>query len=64
MKSTATQLGAPDSKRTFNWVDLLIFAGILGLFWSILHFGKGMMVRFDATSQSLSISTDIRSIPY
>ena len=64
MKSTATQLGAPDSKRTFNWVDLLIFAGVLGLFWSILHFGKGMMVRFDATSQSLSISSDIRSIPY
>src|SRR6516164_8212633 len=64
MKSTATQLGAPDSKRTFNWVDLLIFAGILGLLWSILHFGKGMTVRFDATSQSLSISSDIRSIPY
>ncbi|MGA8655786.1 MAG: ABC transporter permease subunit [Chthoniobacterales bacterium] len=64
MKSTATQLGAPDSKRTFNWVDLLIFASILGLFWSILHFGSGMTVRFDATSQSLSISTDIRHIPY
>jgi NitT/TauT family transport system permease protein len=64
MKSTATQLGAPDSKRTFNWVDLLIFAGILGLFWSILHIGKGMTVHFDATAQSLSISTDIRSIPY
>lgn len=64
MKSTATQLGAADSKRTFNWVDLLIFAGVLGLLWSVLEFGAGMMVHFDATSQSLPISTHIRHIPY
>jgi NitT/TauT family transport system permease protein len=64
MKSTATQLGAADSKRSFNWVDLLIFAGVLGLLWSILEFGSGMIVHFDATSQSLPISTHIRHIPY
>jgi NitT/TauT family transport system permease protein len=64
MKSTATQLGAADSKRSFNWVDLLIFAGVLGLLWSILEFGSGMMVHFDATSQSLPISTHIRHIPF
>jgi NitT/TauT family transport system permease protein len=64
MKSTATQLGAADSKRTFNWVDLLIFTAVLGLLWSILEFGTGMMVHFDATSQSLPISTHIRHIPY
>jgi NitT/TauT family transport system permease protein len=64
MKSTATQLGAVDSKRSFNWVDLLIFGGVLGLLWSILEFGSGMMVHFDATSQSLPISTHIRHIPY
>ena len=64
MKSTATQLGAADSKRSFNWVDLLIFAGVLGLLWSILEFGAGTMVHFDATSQSLPISTHIRHIPY
>ncbi|HEX3444451.1 MAG TPA: ABC transporter permease subunit [Chthoniobacterales bacterium] len=64
MKSTATQLGAADSKRSFNWVDLLIFAGVLGLLWSILEFGSGMMAHFDATSQSLPISTHIRHIPY
>jgi NitT/TauT family transport system permease protein len=63
MKSTATQLGAADSKRTFNWVDLLIFVSVLGLLWSILEFGAGMMVHFDATSQSLPISTHIRHIP-
>jgi NitT/TauT family transport system permease protein len=64
MKSTATQLGAADSKRSFNWVDLFIFAGILGLLWSILQFGAGMMVHFDAETQSLPISTHIRHIPY
>jgi NitT/TauT family transport system permease protein len=64
MKSTATQLGAADSKRSFNWIDLLIFAGVLGLLWSILQFGAGMMVHFDAESQSLPISTHIRHIPY
>jgi NitT/TauT family transport system permease protein len=64
MKSTATQLGAADSKRSFNWVDLLVFAAVLGLLWGILQFGSGMMVHFDATSQSLPISTDIRNIPY
>jgi NitT/TauT family transport system permease protein len=64
MKSTATQLGAAESKRSFNWIDLLIFAGVLGLLWSILQFGAGMMMHFDAESQSLPISTHIRHIPY
>jgi NitT/TauT family transport system permease protein len=64
MKSTAAQLGAADSKRSFNWVDLLIFAGVLGLLWSVLEFGSGMMVHFDARAQSLPISTNIRHIPY
>ena len=64
MKSTATQLVAADSKRTFNWVDLLIFVSVLGLLWSILEFGAGMMVHFDTSSQSLPISTHIRHIPY
>jgi NitT/TauT family transport system permease protein len=64
MKSTATQLGAADSKRSFGWIDLILFAAVLGLLWSIAKFGSGMMVRFDASSQSLSISTDIRYIPY
>jgi NitT/TauT family transport system permease protein len=64
MKSTATQLSAVDSKRSLSWVDLLIFVGILGLLWSTLHFGVGMMVHFDAKAQSLPISTDLRNIPY
>jgi NitT/TauT family transport system permease protein len=64
MKSTVPQLGAVESQRSLSWVDLLIFGGILGLLWSTLQFGAGMMVHFDAKAQSLPISTDLRNIPY
>lgn len=64
MKSTAPQLAAPEGRRSFSFVDVLVFAGILGGLWSILEFGKGMVTHFDATSQSLTISTDLSQIPY
>ena len=64
MKSTVPQLGAVERQRSLSWVDLLIFAGILGLLWSTLQFGVGMMVHFDAKAQSLPISTDLLNIPY
>jgi NitT/TauT family transport system permease protein len=64
VKSTAPQLAAPEGRRSFSFVDVLVFAAILGVLWSILEFGKGMVMRFDASSQSLSISTDLSQIPY
>src|ERR1700754_3094751 len=63
MKSTATQLGAPEIKRTFSWVDVVVLLGVFGLLWTILHFGQGMVIHFDE-SQSPVIRTDIRNIPY
>ena len=63
MKLSATQLGAAEIKRTFTWVDLVVLLGVFGLLWTVLHFGQGMIVRFDE-SQSPEISTDIRNIPY
>jgi NitT/TauT family transport system permease protein len=63
MKSTATQLGTAEIRRTFSWVDLVILLSVFGLAWSILHFGQGMTVHFDE-GQSPEISTDIRNIPY
>src|SRR6202521_5461713 len=63
MKSTATQLGAAAIKRTFSWVDVVVLFGVFGLLWTILHFGRGMVIHFDE-SQSSAISTDIRNIPY
>ena len=63
MKSTATQLGTAEIRRTFSWVDLVILVSVFGLAWTILHFGHGMTVHFDE-GQSTEISTDIRNIPY
>ena len=63
MKSTATQLGAAEIKRTFSWVDIVVLFGVFGLLWTILHFGRGMVTHFDE-SQSTVISTDIWNIPY
>jgi NitT/TauT family transport system permease protein len=63
MKSTATQLGATDGKKGFSWIDIIVLVGVLGLLWSVQHFGRGMIVHFDE-SKSTEISTDIRQIPY
>jgi NitT/TauT family transport system permease protein len=63
MKSTATQLGVAAIKRTFSWVDVVVLFGVFGLLWTVLHFGRGMVIHFDE-SQSSVISTDIRNIPY
>jgi NitT/TauT family transport system permease protein len=64
VKSTAPQLTAPEGRRSFSFVDVFVFAGILGVLWSIVEFGKGMGAHFDASTQSLPISTDIGQIPY
>jgi NitT/TauT family transport system permease protein len=63
MKLTATQLGAPEIRRAFSWVDLVILLSVFGLAWTILRFGQGMTVHFDE-GRPPDISTDIRNIPY
>src|ERR1700722_2438206 len=63
MKSTATRLGTVEIKRTFSWADIVVLLGVFGLLWTVLHFGRGMVIHFDE-SQSPAISTDIRNIPY
>ncbi|MGJ7503824.1 ABC transporter permease [Variovorax sp. ZT5P49] len=47
MKSTSPQLTVTEERRAFGWVDALVMLALLGLFWSALHFGKGMLVHFD-----------------
>src|SRR5262249_28941031 len=63
MKLPSIQLEAGDSRRSFTWVDLVVLAGVFGFSWTVLHFGKGMIVHFDE-NQSPAISTDLRNIPY
>src|SRR3984893_19400669 len=63
MKLPSIQLGAAEIRRSFTWVDFVILIGVFGFAWTVLHFGKGMIVHFDE-NQSPAISTDIRNIPY
>jgi len=63
MKSTTARLSAPESQGTFGWIDLAILVGLFGLLWSVLHFGRGMMVHFDEHSAP-PLDISIAKIPY
>ena len=63
MKFTATQLSAPEGRRSFGLIDFFALAVILALLWGILHSSAGMVIHFDA-SQPLPLSTDLSQIPY
>ena len=63
MNSTAPQLIVRDEPHRFTWVDIALLLTVMGLLWSVMHFGRGMLVQFhpgDATPLDLSAS----SIPY
>jgi NitT/TauT family transport system permease protein len=63
MKLPSIQLEAAEIRRTFTWVDFVVLVGVFGFSWTVLHFGKGMIVHFDE-NQSPAISTNILNIPY
>ena len=44
----AAHLAVDEHPRGFGWVDGLILLALMGLLWSALHYGKGMLVHFDA----------------
>lgn len=63
LKSTAPQLAVRETPRGFGWVDCLLLLALVGLLWSALHFGKGMLVHFDAASTP-SLDMSPSEIPY
>jgi NitT/TauT family transport system permease protein len=63
MKSTAPQLAVRTAPRAFGWVDAVVMAAVLGLLWSAVHFGKGMLVHFDAKTV-LRLDPSPSQIPY
>jgi NitT/TauT family transport system permease protein len=63
MKLPSIQLEAVEKNRRFTWIDLVILFGVFGFSWTVLHFGKGMIVHFDE-NQSPAISIDLLNIPY
>ena len=64
LKNTAPQLGANEAPRGFGWVDALVLLALLGLMWSALHFGKGMLVHFDAAHAAPAVDVSPSQIPY
>ena len=63
MKSLAPQLVVNQHRPRFTWLDGLVLAVLFGLFWSVMHFGRGMLVAFDpAGVPELDFSTS--QIPY
>ena len=63
MKNTAPQLIVETNKPGFSWVDGVVLLALFGLLWSALHFGRGMVVAFDAGAVAeLDFSTS--QIPY
>ena len=63
MKSTSPHLAVQTEPRAFSWIDGAVLLTLFGLLWSILHFGRGMMVHFD-DSVVLQIDTSVSAIPY
>ena len=63
MKSTSPQLAVESNKLGFSWIDALVLVCLFSVLWSVMHFGKGMLVAFDpATVPALDFSTG--QIPY
>ncbi len=61
--STAPQLSIVQEPRAFGWVDAAVMLALLGLLWSALHFGKGMLVHFDPASMP-QVDPSPSQIPY
>jgi len=63
MRNTAPQLAVPPPGRGFGWVDLLVVVGLVGLLWTALRFGQGMLVHFDADAMP-ALDSSPTAIPY
>ncbi len=63
MISRENQLGAPEGRPRFGWVDLVVLVGLFALFEGVLKFGRGMWVPFnEAHFPQLDLSESM--IPY
>ena len=61
--STAPQLAIVQEPRAFGWVDAAVMLALLGLLWSALHFGNGMLVHFDPAAMP-QVDPSPSQIPY
>lgn len=60
--TTAPQLEVTEARRGFTWIDGVVLLSLMALLWSALHFGKGMLVHFDASAHP-EVDRSISQIP-
>src|SRR5664279_3225894 len=60
---TAPQLAVGEAPRHFGWIDGIVLLSLLGLLWSALHFGRGMLIHFDPAAIP-EVDTSPALIPY
>lgn len=63
MRTPAASSTASEERTAFGWVDAVVLLAIFGLLWSVLHFGRGMLVHFDEGHMP-PLSTSLSDIPY
>lgn len=63
MESTAPRLALKEDSRTFGSIDALVLLVLMGLLWSALHFGKGMLVHFNPATEP-PLDASVSQIPY
>ncbi|HEY3048879.1 MAG TPA: ABC transporter permease subunit, partial [Polaromonas sp.] len=63
MNSTSPQLVVDEHRAGFGWIDGVVLLSLFGLLWSALHFGRGMLVAFDAAAVP-ELDFSISQIPY
>ena len=57
-ENTGATSTASEERTAFGSVDAVVLLAIFGLLWSVLHFGRGMLVYFDE-SQMPQLSTNL-----
>ncbi len=63
MNPDLSHLPAAEHRGRFGWLDVVVLGGLFGLLWSVLHFGQGMLVRFDESAMQ-PLETSVWTIPY
>lgn len=63
MKSTSPQLVIDNKRPSFTWIDGLVLLTLLGMLWSVMHFGQGMLVAFNPAAVP-ELDFSISQIPY
>ena len=63
MKSTAPRLAINEVHSGFGWIDALLLLAVMGLLWSAMHFGRGMLAHFDPASAP-RLDASPSQIPY